>query len=222
MNLRKKKKHARIYKDIDNFNYTDALKEASKQDDSIEKYLKNICETRDILKGDKEGEVDYSIAIELIENAKRRMKLELYDDAVSRLYRATELIAQIFLYKHFEIRTNKVKESDIPKSLLDSNFKDEFTSSSDQSIKIGLGRAYQLIKEKTSEVVTEDFYNEKKNIKYMNFRNLSYLAHGFEPTTQKMAKKMLEFVENTILARFLKYEGIEAQKINFPKTQEEL
>lgn len=59
-----------------------------------------------------------ALIYDLIANAERRAKLEnKYDDALARLYRATEMLAQFKLEKNYSIRTNNLDLSKVPKNL---------------------------------------------------------------------------------------------------------
>jgi CRISPR-associated protein (TIGR02710 family) len=59
----------------------------------------------------------YELVEDLVLNAERRAKMERYDDAVGRLYRALELLAQVHLWRRYEIKTGEVDLSKLPDAL---------------------------------------------------------------------------------------------------------
>jgi hypothetical protein len=54
---------------------------------------------------------------DLLNNADRKAHRGYYDDAVARLYRATELFAQIRMAKQFGYRSDGLKLTDLPENL---------------------------------------------------------------------------------------------------------
>ena len=90
-----------------------------------------------MLRGRKE-----SLVVDLLNNASRRAEEGKYDDAVARLYRCIELIAQIKLKERFGIDT-----SDVDLKLIPEEVKDELERKRDEKgrIKIGLSDSYKLL-----------------------------------------------------------------------------
>lgn len=125
-------------------------------------------------------EVKPEIFLDLLSNAKRRAGLEQkYEDAMARLYRAIEVLAQVRLFdKGFN--TNDIDQGRLPASLR-GEFVQRYTSSIDGKVKIGLEAAYRLLFEFGDELGLA--FNKHWNSLKVLFeaRNVSILAHGFMP-----------------------------------------
>jgi CRISPR-associated protein (TIGR02710 family) len=135
---------------------------------------------------------------DLICNAERRGKeQQKFDDAVARLYRTIELIAQYKLKRQYDINPSKAETHKIPKELLEKWNMPTKT----ETIKLSLEKDYELLKamgDKLGQKYEED--KELKNL--LSKRNTSILAHGLEPvnkqTYQQLYTKTLEYAENTV------------------------
>jgi len=135
---------------------------------------------------------------DLICNAERRgNEQQKYDDAVARLYRTIELIAQYKLKTQYGINPSKAETSKIPKELLEKwNI-----GNKTETIKLSLQRDCELLKamgDKLGQKYEED--GQLKNM--LSKRNTSILAHGLEPvnkqTYQQLYIKTLEYAEDTV------------------------
>ncbi|NWF92146.1 MAG: TIGR02710 family CRISPR-associated protein [Syntrophaceae bacterium] len=129
---------------------------------------------------------------DLLANAKRRAELERkFDDAVARLYRAIEVLAQGELKEEFEINTSDVKADKIPEELRDE-FIVKYRDDRDQKIKLPLFASYQLLNELGDSLAQEFFkYYEKEIRPILNIRNQSILAHGFNAVSEDSFQKLL-------------------------------
>jgi len=115
-----------------------------------------------------------------------------YDEAFARLYRATELVAQIRLYKNHGVVTGNVDPSRLPRDWPNP----ETTST------LALERAYVCLV-LFKDPVGEAFRSREAELRdTLQFRNHSILAHGFHPTSkhdwEKRATKFMEWLEATI------------------------
>jgi CRISPR-associated protein (TIGR02710 family) len=134
---------------------------------------------------------------DLLANARRRADLEhKYDDAVARLYRAMEVIAQTELKGH-GIDTARVEEKAIPEPLR-KEFLERYQSRDDGKIKIPLFGSFRLLEGLKSRTASKFFHVYETRIKsLLNIRNDSILAHGFNPveesTFENLWKAVLEF-----------------------------
>lgn len=133
--------------------------------------------------------------LDLLGNAKRRANLERkFDDAVARLYRAMEVLAQEELKENFGINTSDVKIQDIPERLKD-DFIIKYKDPKDNKIKLPLFASYQLLYEKGNKLAEEFFKDYEKEIKpLLNIRNQSILAHGFNPVDEDTFLRMFFIV----------------------------
>ncbi|MHA1340268.1 MAG: TIGR02710 family CRISPR-associated CARF protein [Promethearchaeota archaeon] len=169
----------------------------------------------------------FYLICDLIQNAKRRMKEYKFDDAVARLYRCTELIAQICLLDKVNVKTGNLDLNLIEKFAeknnieLDQQKLDVLNSyrktSEKDKIKIGLYQSYELLSWLQIEL-GEIFINNKRLQNLLTKRNESILAHGTLSIGKEIAKQLLEEVEK--LAKTYmnenKYESISAE-LKFPK-----
>jgi CRISPR-associated protein (TIGR02710 family) len=132
---------------------------------------------------------------DLWRNAWRRAVERRYDDAVARLYRAFEALAQVQLReKHSILDTERVPLDRLPKSLCD----EWAHRSRDNAVCIGLQDAYRLLKELGDDLgahftALELDADERSPL---SARNRSILAHGFaavgEGTFESLNKKLAQ------------------------------
>ena len=136
------------------------------------------------------------ILASLINNSIRRSEEFKYDDAIARLYRSLELIAQIELTKY------NLKSSDIKVSTLkENNVSDEFIAElekirEDGKIRIGLEKDFLLLNELGNELGKYYIENNSKIKNLTKKRNNSILAHGLDSLTKKDFDEFLDIVLN--------------------------
>ena len=136
------------------------------------------------------------ILASLINNSIRRSEEFKYDDAIARLYRSFELIAQIELTKY------NIKSSDIDVSVLkQNNVSDEFImdlekTREDGKIRIGLEKDFLLLNELGNDLGKYYVENESKIKNLTRKRNNSILAHGLDSLTQNDFDEFLDIVLN--------------------------
>lgn len=174
----------------DRFNHNEAKKKLTKvQNLEIDiannyKFLTDL-----ILSHDKK----YFIA-DLLGNAERRGDEGKYDDAVARLYRTIELIAQYRLDSKFKVNCSNVNLNVTPDIsgewlLKNKNF--------EGIIQLSLHDDYRLLKDFADELGMR--FSEDDILKsYLGARNSSILAHGLTPVTKShynnLLEKVIEFV----------------------------
>lgn len=130
----------------------------------------------------------------LINNSLRKAEEYNYDDAIARLYRSLELIAQTRLSKY------KIKSSDVDISILsDKNVSEEFIAElkkieENGTIKIGLTMDYLLLNELGDQLGKYYVQNESKIKGLIIKRNESILAHGLESQTKEDFDQFYEMV----------------------------
>lgn len=126
----------------------------------------------------REGSITEDVLADLANNAVRRRLEGKYDDAVARLYRLVEMIAQRELRLRYGIRTNRVDLEKVPEDLrprLETR-RDE----RDGRIRIGMVDAYSLLEELKSPLGSS--YRSNGNLAgLLRRRNDSILAHGTTP-----------------------------------------
>jgi CRISPR-associated protein (TIGR02710 family) len=126
--------------------------------------------------------------LDLLANAKRRRDEGRLDDAVARLYRAIEAVAQVALKEFHGIEsTEKVPLERVPEAL-----RAEWASrASDGVVKLGLQDAYELLvtlKDPLGEHFRSAALNGTKSP--LVARNQSILAHGFTTVSSIVFDKL--------------------------------
>jgi len=171
-------------------------------------FLKRVISSRGLIdknfhtNGGIEGH-GYEIVEDLLLNAERRATQQRYDDAVGRLYRALELLAQIRLLTFYGIRTGDVDPQKLPESLQAEY--EQKRSPVNHKIQLASKNSYELL-----SLLPEDplgkLYQENANriINALETRNNSLFAHGFQPITtseyQKLAEVIVLFIQSSISA----------------------
>jgi CRISPR-associated protein (TIGR02710 family) len=123
-------------------------------------------------------------------NADRRATQNRYDDAVGRLYRALELLAQVRLWQKYQICTGNLDVSKLPEDI-----KSDYKSQGE----LGLLKSYQLLTQMSLEPIGELYQQHKQDIKkVLRKRNDSLFAHGFTPVTANDYTGMHQAIKNFI------------------------
>ena len=225
----------KAYREWDNFNHKEALGslklkkslnnlnsvfkifdlDFEKNIDQAEKYLNKILNNYEGETGSLKNS-PYLI-FDLIVNAQRRSDQGRFDDAVARLYRAIEAIAQYRLQEKYQIDSAKV---DI--SFLTPKLKEKYSHVDPP--KLALQDCYLLLSEKSDDLgkkfkrldlfsYSPELKNENLSVGYkenlLAIRNTSILAHGFNPLSENDFKKLLN--KAIELFSVLK-EGLEEEK----------
>ena len=142
------------------------------------------------------------VLVDLINNAQRRYDDGRYDDAVARLYRAFELIAQVLLLsKGLDDIENKISFTQL-KPLVTN--RDRLNSYQDYleggNVLVGCGKKYQILTD--IGIMNAEQWHQKM-LKLLSRRNESILAHGLTPVDRETAGLFLEKI-NTFVKNELK------------------
>lgn len=186
----------------------------SKEKDFYNQIKNNILFlNQKVLKRDKhlEKSINYYLP-DLLNNASRRIDERKFDDAVARLYRAIELIAQVNLNKIGLIDENRLNvnkvfhiKKDIFEEIADYNTKEIVSTWKEykdykKTFGIPLYKSYQLLKLLNIKI-GENFLNDKELSEILRARNDSILAHGIKPISEEktleLYKKIYEYAEKT-------------------------
>jgi CRISPR-associated protein (TIGR02710 family) len=141
-----------------------------------------------------EGKPSRQLIEDLIANAERRSRESRYDDAVARLYRAVEAMAQWRLAERHNIPdTGAVTLEKIPEPL-----RAELRAGADGALQLGLQNAYRLL-EALGDPLGARFQALNLHDPQQSplaERNQSILAHGWKPVSSQgweaLWKKVLE------------------------------
>jgi hypothetical protein len=124
----------------------------------------------------------FEMVEDILLNAARRAAQHRYDDAAGRLYRATEMTAQIWLKEKYCIETGNVDLTKVPENTRPCLEED---SDDKGRIKIGLMKAWDLISKMPDDSVGKEFLTFRpKLLNFLSVRNESLLAHGIQPVSE--------------------------------------
>lgn len=132
-----------------------------------------LCADLEILRRPGQGKLrsPYLVAEDVLFNAERRARQGRFDDAIGRIYRAVEAIAQIRLLTRYGIDTGKVDPQVIP---------EDFRAQLLDSRQIPLSKAWTLLGA-LSDPVGQKFAAHQSRVDYFSrWRNFSISAHGFQ------------------------------------------
>lgn len=123
----------------------------------------------------------YERVSDLLNNAERRAAQECYDDAIARLYRATELFAQVRLEKEYGYNSSDLKLEQLPDDL-QKVYKGCVRGN---KLILGLREDYELLLKLGDPVGRK--YEERKGrmIDAIKRRNYSISAHGLTPLVEE-------------------------------------
>ncbi len=143
----------------------------------------------------------YEIVQDLLLNAQRRAYQERYDDAIGRLYRALELLAQIRLLTAYKIKTSNVLLRQLP-SHLQAEY-EALRSPNTNKIQISLKNSYELLSKFPEDALGELYQQRSKYLlEALETRNNSLFAHGFQPIDatkyRKVGHVIIDFIEEGI------------------------
>lgn len=188
----------------DQFRYRDAIDsfKRAKIDEMIEvddKSIRNLAQGTEERIGflnelvNKGKKPSLQLLQDMFSNAERRFEEGTVDDAILRLYRLVEMIAQERLFSHYGIDVSDVRVDKIPAELKDS-FMKNYKSERDGKIKIPMAAAYRFLEALGNNVGKLYKANESRFLDIQTARNYSYLAHGFESLKGKTYLTLREFV----------------------------
>jgi len=176
-----------------------SLANALKENISFLEKVQNAQEQRGLL-----------LCYDLLANAKRRAELEdKFDDAIARLYRAIEALAQYRLEFKYGIKTSDVRAAQLPEFLREE-YERRYVDEKSSKIKLPLFASYNLLEKCGDELGKRFFAEYEKTLRsILDQRNRSILAHGFDSLKQDPFQKMYTAV--------LAFAGIEERKLpSFP------
>ncbi|MGB9622936.1 MAG: TIGR02710 family CRISPR-associated CARF protein, partial [Candidatus Bathyarchaeia archaeon] len=146
----------------------------------------------------KGAESEPYLIADLLNNAERRAKDEhKYDDAVARLYRTVELIAQYLLRRKCHVDPSDVDVREIPHELMSK----WGISLEAKRVRLGLEMDYQLLEIKGYEIGRKYAHDDKlKDL--LSKRNMSILAHGLQSvdkqTYTQLHNKVVEYAKMAV------------------------
>jgi len=140
------------------------------------------------------------LVLDMYSNAERRFKEGKLDDAILRLYRLVEMIAQQQLFIQYSIDSSDVSPASIPKPLR-AKFERDYRKHYQGKIKIPQAAAFELLEALNNDIGKAFKNNEKQFREVQSSRNNSYLAHGFISSKDKTYLHLRDFVLSLNLLR---------------------
>jgi CRISPR-associated protein (TIGR02710 family) len=175
------------------------LGHSSKQSltEHVDRNLEMLCDLiDDTTKRDR-------MVVDLLANAKRRADEGRHDDAVARIYRAVEALAQNRLSAGHQIESDRV-----PVARLEGELQRKSALARDDgTVALGLQDCYALLHQLEDDLgkrFVELGWGDPQRSPLMA-RNQSILAHGFEPVMLKVFQKLFE---GALQLAGLKYEDL--------------
>jgi len=175
--------------------------------------VENVRFLREIVQGKYSG---YAKVWELIRSAERRAARGQYDEAVMRLYRAVELLAQYRLLERHRIDTGDIKPERIPEPIRSELLQRK----SGEKITAGLVdsfRVLQALGDPLGELYSRGWGEKLKDVQ--GKRNKSVLAHGLEPVSREDWERCHRLVSGFVEEAFA-HLGIRISAPQFPKWEE--
>ena len=160
---------------------------------------------------------EYLPVMDLVRNAERRAARGRYDDAVARLYRALEMLAQLRL----AARSPALDSSRLNTALLPADLQPAYAAlaGDDDVVRLGLRQDYELLQALGDPLGRIYGEHAAPLLQALSYRNASILAHGATPVTahawQDMHRSITRFVEAALKALKLRCKAPQ-----FPKSAE--
>ncbi|MBX6423226.1 TIGR02710 family CRISPR-associated CARF protein [Thermosulfurimonas sp. F29] len=152
-----------------------------------------------------------AIIADLLANTDRRIEEGKYDDAIARLYRIVELIAQVLLFCKYNLDSSNVNFEQIKEKIIRKDLLPEWKKILEQENKIGLWKCYKLLND-----LGDPIGKEIKNFQDLLYqRNNSILAHGLTPIKKEIVEELREKVENICKSQFENFEDLYRKSV-FP------
>lgn len=179
------------YDKWDKFNHKnklDTIDSSIFKDENFVRQLTKNQKAIKIIKKIQEDHRDYYIIADLINNSQRRYEEGKYDDAIARLYRSIELIAQTRLKHEYGIITDDVDLSKI-ETKVSSYYYNTLKNKPNKKIQLALKQDYLLLKQ-MNDKLGKVFHENSRYKEILKSRNYSILAHGTNPISKERYDEM--------------------------------
>jgi len=209
-------KIARGYRAWDLFNHKEAKELlSSPETKEIEEIKDNLSRNMAVLgplASPSQRNKSPQLIADLLNNAKRRGTEQKYDDAVARLYRTVELIAQCILKEKCGINTSNI---DLDKLSPFIKTQMQFNKGSSGKITCGLQQSYQLLR-LSDEEIGKKFSSNSKLKDLLKRRNYSILAHGLESIKKEDYEELLDKTVELAIKAYPEVDSL-MEKAEFPQ-----
>lgn len=181
---------------------------------------KQVHKNMEILNREIEDVFSSERMADLYENARRRGEVEKkFDDAVARLYRLCEYIAQFELNRYGLYLPEYFKKESvlaINYNALNPSLRDKYQKyAQNGKLIMGLKASYELLNDLGDEVGDMFLKNTILSRKLLGLRNKSILAHGFNPISENVFKDMYYEIGDLLKQMVPDFEEIQ-DRVCFP------
>jgi len=205
-------KHARLWAKLmthwDAFRHDEAAKMVP---DTGEAWLRTaLAETGHLeplraLAGGGKDAPGWDICADLWLNALRRGEQGRYDDAVARLYRLVEAAAQVYLWEKWHLKSGRITLGDLPDEMRQEFIPGRVSRDRDgEYAKLALNDTVRFLRCRNPDDRFAAAYEEGSAADrfqgpgWLTERNLSILAHGFKPVSERVWKTAKTWSEEKI------------------------
>lgn len=170
------------------------------QDPLTESLAKEVGRNLEFLKLLKEDSGQFKspcryYLLDLLANAQRRATEGKYDDAVARLYRSLELLAQLRLRQSHDIDTGNVAPQAVPDPIRE-DYVPKYLDPEKGKLRLPLTASFELLVALADEL-GKRYSEDKVNLRtLLDSRNSSILAHGFVPVAESTYNELFKLVLN--------------------------
>ncbi len=164
--------------------------------------------------------LDLSVS-DLVSNARRRAKQSYYEEAVLRLYRAVELLAQLQLRIRYGQDTAGLDLDRLNQSCFPQDLAAKLRERKEKEGRTwaGLVEAYEILAA-LDDPVGQVFHKHQKPIKdILSLRNKLFLTHGLKPITKEEWERSYELAD-AFLTQAFKALGCDFAPVEFPCWEE--
>jgi hypothetical protein len=183
------------------------------------KLAQNFIALKRILGKDPRGAHGYERVFDLIRNAERRAAQGRYDDAVARLYRTLEMLAQTRL----QLRTPSLDSGSLDLGLLPEPLRATYAALREpgsNDVKLALRQDFELLSALEDPLGSIYRQHERRLLNALTVRNASILAHGGRPITQVQFNQVYAAIVDMVQASAQAL-AIKDTMPQFPKLQGE-
>jgi CRISPR-associated protein (TIGR02710 family) len=190
-------------------------REAAQRAQAGESWLRGMLESSGHLRpllalGEREkGKPSWEICGDLWLNALRRGERGRYDDAVARLYRLLEAVAQTHVLKRHGLETGRIPPTKIPESMRSRVAIKKDRKTGAEYAELGLNQAVELLRARNPDDVFVAAYttgsgqqNHLQGPAWLSKRNRSILAHGFASVDQSDWDEARTWIETNLITFF--------------------
>lgn len=160
----------------------------------------------------KAGHMGQYVITDLYNNAVRRLQMGRSEDAIARVYRALEMMAQWVLLRDFEIDTNDVDTRVIPPR--ERVGYEALRSTEDGLVKIGMRKSFELLAT-LGAPLGQAFAADTVMRQFMEHRADSILAHGLMPLPAEEARTYVKQSSKLFEVEIKDFEAL-STRMQFP------